>query len=167
MADNYEIDPVDEFSVATIGEPGKRRFFLLARSRGNQLTLACEKAQVRELVARVFELLEEKGMKTGPSAPQSSLSPAEPRWPIGQLGLGFQEDRGRFVVVATEAIGEEESEDEASTVRFWLSPEQMRAFVSQASEVLSGGRPLCPRCGLPMDPDGHPCPASNGARPIF
>ena len=26
---------------------------------------------------------------------------------------------------------------------------------------------ICNRCGLPIDPAGHPCPAANGSRPIF
>jgi hypothetical protein len=52
-------------------------------------------------------------------------------------------------------------------VRFWLSHAQVSAFAKQAETVLTAGRSLCPRCGLPMDPAGHPCPVSNGARPIF
>ena len=52
----------------------------------------------------------------------------------------------------------------------WLrgaDPGGARAFSRQAEQVLSGGRPVCTYCGLPIDPAGHPCPASNGSRPIF
>jgi uncharacterized repeat protein (TIGR03847 family) len=80
-----------------------------------------------------------------------------------------------FVLVASQGAAGVESEigapeitnDDAPSVRFWLSHEQVIAFSKQAERVLTGGRPLCPRCGLPMDPAGHPCPVSNGARPIF
>jgi uncharacterized repeat protein (TIGR03847 family) len=79
-----------------------------------------------------------------------------------------------FVLVASEGAAGEEAEaeaaapaDDAPSVRFWLSHEQVIAFSQQAQAVLSAGRPLCPRCGLPMDPSGHPCPVMNGARPIF
>ena len=83
-----------------------------------------------------------------------------------------------FVLVASQAAaGEEEpsagraqgasDQDDAPSIRFWLSHDQVVAFSKQAETVLTAGRPLCPRCGLPMDPAGHPCPVSNGARPIF
>src|SRR5207237_4361254 len=79
-----------------------------------------------------------------------------------------------FVLVASQAAAAEPAEpteapaaDDAPSVRFWLSHDQVIAFSKQAESVLSAGRPLCPRCGLPMDPPGHPCPVMNGARPIF
>ena len=86
------------------------------------------------------------------------------------MGLGYHEARQMFVLVASQAAAGEESPavtDDAPSVRFWLSHEQVVAFSKQAETVLTSGRPLCPRCGLPMDPAGHPCPVSNGARPIF
>jgi uncharacterized repeat protein (TIGR03847 family) len=75
-----------------------------------------------------------------------------------------------FVLVASEgAVGEqaEAAAEDAPSVRFWLSHDQVVEFSKQAESVLSAGRPLCPRCGLPIDPSGHPCPVMNGARPIF
>jgi len=30
------------------------------------------------------------------------------------------------------------------------------------AEVVAQGRPVCPLCGQPMDPDGHFCPRANG-----
>jgi uncharacterized repeat protein (TIGR03847 family) len=84
------------------------------------------------------------------------------------MGLGYHEARRMFVLVASQGpAGEEAASDDAPSVRFWLSHAQVGAFAKQAETVLTAGRPLCPRCGLPMDPAGHPCPVSNGARPIF
>jgi uncharacterized repeat protein (TIGR03847 family) len=74
------------------------------------------------------------------------------------------------VLVASEAAAGEEKPQEANdvtSIRFWLSHQQVVDFSKQAESVLTAGRPLCPRCGLPMDPAGHPCPVMNGARPIF
>lgn len=34
-----------------------------------------------------------------------------------------------------------------------------RAFAKRTLEVVGAGRPICPLCGTPMDPDGHTCPA--------
>jgi uncharacterized repeat protein (TIGR03847 family) len=88
------------------------------------------------------------------------------------MGLGYHEARQMFVLVASQAAGAEgteaeEAEGDAPSVRFWLSHDQVADFSVQAEAVLTSGRPLCPRCGLPMDPAGHPCPVMNGARPIF
>jgi hypothetical protein len=38
------------------------------------------------------------------------------------------------------------------------------AYCNHAEELVSSGRPPCPICGQPMDPDGHVCPRSNGHR---
>jgi uncharacterized repeat protein (TIGR03847 family) len=103
-----------------------------------------------------------------PAAADSGLQPGEPEWQVGEMGLGYHEDRHMFVLVASQgAAGEEGVVDDAPSVRFWLSHKQVLSFSKQAETVLGAGRPLCPRCGLPMDPAGHPCPVSNGARPIF
>ncbi|HKW07972.1 MAG TPA: DUF3090 family protein [Candidatus Dormibacteraeota bacterium] len=168
----YELDPVDRIAVAAVGEPGQRRFFLLASGSGRTMTLGCEKSQIQALVVRLHQMLEAQRIE----APQATVtgggdSPGEPEWQIGEMGLGYHEARRMFVLVASQAaVGESTEETEASdapSVRFWLSPDQVAAFSRQAESVLSAGRPLCPRCGLPMDPSDHPCPVMNGARPIF
>ena len=39
---------------------------------------------------------------------------------------------------------------------------QARSFVERAVRVLGSGRPPCPLCGQPLDPQGHLCPRRNG-----
>ncbi|HEV2218514.1 MAG TPA: DUF3090 family protein [Candidatus Dormibacteraeota bacterium] len=166
----YELDPVESISLAAIGEPGHRQFFLMASGRGRTLTLACEKAQIQALIVRLHQMMEAQGIEVeGKAATGRRLQPGEPEWQVAEMGLGYHAERQMFVLVASEAAGSEEqtASDDAPSVRFWLSHRQVADFSKQAEEVLSAGRPLCPRCGLPMDPAGHPCPVSNGARPIF
>jgi uncharacterized repeat protein (TIGR03847 family) len=163
----FELDPVDVIAVAAVGEPGQRRFFLVAKGAGRTLTLACEKSQVQALLVRLQQMMEAEGVERSERSPvPTPPEPGEADWQIAELGLGFHEPRGMFVLVASQAVGEEPDE-EAASIRFWLSRQQVAAFARQAEKVLAGGRPLCPRCGLPMDPAGHPCPVMNGARPIF
>jgi uncharacterized repeat protein (TIGR03847 family) len=172
----YELDPVDAISIAAIGEPGKRQFFLLAAGHGRTLTLACEKTQIQALVTRMHQMMEAQGIETEPSSrAEAGLLPGEPEWHVGEMGLGYHEGRHMFVLVASEAQAEEPSteglpaapSEDGPSVRFWLSHRQAAELSQQAELVMTAGRPLCPRCGLPMDPAGHPCPVSNGARPIF
>jgi hypothetical protein len=56
-------------------------------------------------------------------------------------------------------------DDDSEGVRFELRRDQARAFVLHAIAVVNEGRPTCQLCGLPIDPEGHRCPASNGHRP--
>ncbi|HEX2679669.1 MAG TPA: DUF3090 family protein [Candidatus Dormibacteraeota bacterium] len=170
----YELDPVDRIGVAAVGEPGHRRFFLLAAGSGRMLTLACEKSQLQALVLRLNQMLEAQQIERPERSEPSAMEPGEPEWQIGEMGLGYHEARQMFVLVASQAAtgetleaAEKEPETDAPSVRFWLSHQQVAAFSRQAESVLTAGRPLCPRCGLPMDPSGHPCPVMNGARPIF
>jgi uncharacterized repeat protein (TIGR03847 family) len=169
----YELDPVDQIAVAAVGAPGQRKFFLLASGSGRTLTLGCEKAQIQALILRLHQMLEAQQIdaEAQTAAPNAPGEPGEPEWQIGEMGLGYHEARRMFVLVASEAAVGESTDDtaasDAPSVRFWLSPDQVMAFSKQAESVLTAGRPLCPRCGLPMDPSGHPCPVMNGARPIF
>ncbi len=164
----FELDPVEQIAVAAVGQPGQRQFFLLASGSGRTLTLACEKSQVQALVVRLQQMMTAEGIEDVESPSSASLEPGEPEWRVGEMGLGYHEDRRMFVLVASEgAAGEEGAAEEAPSVRFWLSHKQVAGLSKQAESVLVAGRPLCPRCGLPMDPAGHPCPVKNGARPIF
>ena len=170
----YELDPVEAITLAAIGEPGHRQFFLMASGQGRTLTLSCEKSQIQALIVRLHQMMEAQGIEVeGQAASSRRLQPGEPEWQVAEMGLGYHAERQMFVLVASEAAGTEESSsssssgDDAPSVRFWLNHRQIADFSKQAEEVLSAGRPLCPRCGLPMDPAGHPCPANNGARPIF
>ena len=175
----YELDPVDQIAISAVGEPGRRRFFLLATGSGRTLTLGCEKSQIQALILRLRQMLEGQQIASpgqSADATPNGPTPGEPEWQIGEMGLGYHEARHMFVLVASEGAAGEGAEaavtttapsGDAPSVRFWLSPDQVAAFSRQAESVLAAGRPLCPRCGLPIDPAGHPCPVMNGARPIF
>jgi len=165
----YELDPVEHIAVAAVGEPGQRQFFLLASGLGRTLTLTCEKSQIQALLLRLTQMMEAQGVEAlEASGPATGLEPGEPEWQVAEMGLGYHEARKMFVLVASQGTaGEGEPSEEAPSVRFWLSHDQVAAFSKQAQSVLAAGRPLCPRCGLAMDPSGHPCPVLNGARPVF
>ena len=165
-SESFDLRPVEAIGVGTEGEPGQRQFFLQVVAGGKAVTLACEKFHVQGLVQRIEQLLESHGSKAQPAAPAAPAGPMRPEWAIAELGLGYNETKSQFVIVAREAVTDGEAA-EAATARFWLDERQLRGLAKQAEQVLSAGRPLCQFCGLPMDPAGHPCPAANGSRPIF
>jgi uncharacterized repeat protein (TIGR03847 family) len=69
-----------------------------------------------------------------------------------------------------ELDADDEPGDEAITadevVIVKLAPGYARAFAQRAQRVVSAGRPPCPFCGGPLDPDGHLCPRANGFRRV-
>lgn len=171
VAPGIDVDPLDSLAVGTIGPPGRRQFFLQARGGGRVLTLACEKVQVQLLVERIREALDAQGIPSGQAA-EPAPSPAagetlDADFEVADLGVGFHEPSERFVIVVRQGGDSESGVAELPTLRLWATSDRLRAFAAQADQVLSQGRQPCPRCGLPMDPGGHPCPMSNGVRPVF
>ncbi|OOK73666.1 hypothetical protein BZL30_4339 [Mycobacterium kansasii] len=46
----------------------------------------------------------------------------------------------------------------------FLTPESARQFATRSNRVISAGRPPCPLCQEPLDPQGHICARTNGYR---
>ncbi len=160
------------FTADYVGKPGERAFYLQARGKFGTLTLPIEKQQVsvlaekfRELLLMVDENDTVQGATPGRDPALGLQEPVEAEWRVGTMGLAYDEDDD-VVVLFARPIEEEEGEDlsDETGVRFLLRRDQVRAFVLHAMAVVGEGRPICQLCGLPMDPSGHLCPASNGHR---
>jgi uncharacterized repeat protein (TIGR03847 family) len=124
---------------------------------------------VSVLADRLRELLMalDGGDSVGTSVPERDpalalAEPVEPEWRVGTMGLAYQQDEDRVLLVLQ--ASEEEEGDDQDAVRFALRRDQVRTFVLHAQAIVDEGRPLCQLCGLPIDPSGHACPASNGHR---
>jgi uncharacterized repeat protein (TIGR03847 family) len=166
-----DLNPVSRITIGAVGPPGQRVFLLQAsKSSSDNITLKIEKEQARVLATSTIELLEELDQKF--PRPHSALDeplssdlmlqePMEPEFVVGQIGLGYDQEQDMVVLVAQE-IQTEEEQQEPSTARFWATRSQMRALSNHALEVVEQGRPICPLCDSPMDPDGHFCPKTNG-----
>ena len=151
-----------------MGEPGQRTFFIQARERGQLLTFKCEKEQVRALGDYLGGIVAKLGAPKGGLPRELDLiEPLEPvTWIVANIGVGYDEDRDRIIVDLVELFEEEEEGqrqgEEPASARIRISREQAQAFAGRATELMKGGRPLCPVCSGPMDPGGHICPRSNG-----
>ncbi|HEX3178396.1 MAG TPA: DUF3090 family protein [Methylomirabilota bacterium] len=159
--ESFELLRPDHFTCGTVGMPGERVFYIQARQGRRLVTLKSEKEQVRALGQYLSELLDKLPAGTGVKpADAALLEPVDPAWPIASIGLGYDDDTKRIIVVAT-AVEEEEGR-EAPTARFAVTREQAAAFASRAADLMKGGRAICPMCSQPKDPGGHVCPRSNG-----
>lgn len=164
-----DLNPVDRITVGTVGPPGKR-VFLFQASQGTRIaTFAFEKEQARALASSIFQLLDhlEADLPEDDTEVEAILAtqmnlqqPAEPEFRIGQMGIGYDEESGYVAIIAYELAAEEDQD--IGVARFWTTREQARALAQNALQEVESGRPICPLCGQPIDPDGHFCPRSNG-----
>ncbi len=181
----YEFNPPDRFIAGTIGQPGSRTFFLQARERARIVSVSLEKAQVAALAERLGRLLFELGrrglVELGSDKPVEDVAPLdEPLHEVfraGTLTLGWDGETDTVLIEARE-IGEDDDEPDVEALtedadddddpdgpdvfRVRLSALAARAFVERALRVVQSGRPPCPLCGNPLDPQGHICPRRNG-----
>ena len=162
MSESYDLDDLDKLTVGAVGEPGKRVFLLQARHGSQVVTLKLEKSQTAALAAYIVRLLED--LPTPAILPEDLEldEPAEPEWVIGSLGVAYDEALDRLVLVAEEAVAEDQSGAQA---RFSVTREQVAALARRGTQLVQAGRPPCPLCGYPLDPAGHACPRTNGHRP--
>lgn len=170
----YDLRPVDRITTDAVGEPGRRTFYIQARQEDVLVTILCEKEQVRALAHSLEELLEEINAKfprpLGREPGEEELrleEPLEPLFRAGRMGLGY-EPHGDWVVLVIQELPEADQDpDTLRVVRFWATREQMHALSRRGADVVARGRPLCPLCGRPIDPQGHICPRRNGQAVVF
>lgn len=164
VGESFDLREVDHATVGTVGSPGRRVFYLQARSEGRLLTLRLEKQQVAALADYLRRALED----LPPLAPLEVvpggdlIEPVVAEWVVGSLGVAYDDADERFVIAAEELVDEDDPTVDQGRARIHLTRPQVAGFVDRAEEVVQAGRSPCPVCGRPMDPDGHVCPRSNG-----
>jgi uncharacterized repeat protein (TIGR03847 family) len=181
--DPIELDPVDALAAGAVGEPGQRAFYIQARKESAQLTVLVEKEQVAHLAAEAVAFLD----RLAPDFPEdpteaaavdlgsATLSaPTDPLFRARLIGLGFDPDRKMVVIELHERTSDDDDEDEATeeplaeeeeltgyVAKLVATRPQVRAMAARGVEAVAAGRPRCPLCEQPMDPDGHICPRWN------
>lgn len=186
----FQFDPPERFVAGTVGQPGERTFFLQASGSGRITSVALEKAQVSALAERIEELLEEVrrrfGEQSGDAQPDTVdiddgplEQPIDEDFRVGTLAVAWDAEAARVIIEAQqvdETGGEPDDQGEVDVfvdeepvdkdvLRVHLTPTAARAFAGQAMKVVAAGRPNCPLCGQPLDPEGHICPRQNGYKP--
>lgn len=162
-------DPPERFVAGTVGPPGGRTFFLQASDESRVVSVSLEKVQVSVLADRVNDMLDAhaEGTATEPLGEGDTdplATPIEDEFRVDTLSLAWDGDRDVLVIECHDQDPEEAEGDTLQTVRVVLTPQAARAFARRCGKVIAAGRPACPFCGQPLDPDGHICPRANGYR---
>jgi uncharacterized repeat protein (TIGR03847 family) len=181
----HSYDDPDRFVAGTVGEPGARTFFLQARAGTRLTSVACEKEQVMALAERLDVMLDEVDRRfdrdpvqpVGLDDTDPLEQPIEEEFRAGTMTLAWEADNERVVIEVFSVVTGEQAEleetdpvaaamesDDAEVFIVRISEQQARAFARRAVALVASGRPSCPFCGRPIDPEGHICPRANGYR---
>jgi uncharacterized repeat protein (TIGR03847 family) len=152
------LDPA-VFTAGTIGPPGQRVFYLQACDDGEVRSVRLEKQQVIALAEYLAGMLHDLPAPSVVPPAADLIEPVEAEWVVGNIGVAYDNELDRIVIVAEELVDDES--DEGDSLRIVVSRAQVRAFIERAGELMAGGRPPCRVCGAPMDPEGHACPRAN------
>lgn len=171
----HGFDWPDRVVIGTVGEPGSRTFYLQAREGARVVSVVLEKAQSAVLAEKIEEILDELMADKGnpfsvPAGTPSELidddpleQPVEPEFRTGAMSLGWDPVTAQLVIEAfplaetdEDAFGSASAEP-AEMLLIRIPVGTARAFAKRTLEVVGAGRPICPLCGTPMDPNGHVC----------
>jgi uncharacterized repeat protein (TIGR03847 family) len=191
----HRYDAPDRFVAGTVGQPGERTFFLQAREGNRMTSVACEKQQVSVLAEHLDRVLDEVQRRSAGQVdvpPASSTArdtdpldaPINEEFRVGTMTIAWDPSIDRIVIELFSNVDVDEEErpqetsspaaeepdeieaDEVFVVKITAS--YARDFVARAQALVAAGRPSCPFCLQPIDPQGHICPRANGyRRPLF
>ena len=157
MTDLIEFDPVE------------------ARKGAAVLSVLVEKEQVRLLAVEASQFLD-RIAEEEPEEPPSALEvgggavhEVEPLFRARLIGIGYDSERGLVLIELREDAADEDDEDpppppdeaEGRIARLYATRAQIRVMMRNGVAAVEGGRPHCPLCDFPMNPDGHICPRWN------
>lgn len=167
----------DRVVIGTIGVPGARTFYLQVRTGKQIVSIALEKQQSAELAEKIDDILDQLGTIEGNpfSVPAGTpvelvdndqLETVEEQFRTGAMSLGWDPATAQLVIEAYPIIeidadaGEMPDVDDAEVPEMLLVKMPVgtaRAFAKRTREIVGAGRPACPLCGYPVDPEGHVC----------
>ncbi|BCW48244.1 putative repeat protein (TIGR03847 family) [Arthrobacter sp. 1088] len=168
----------DRVVIGTIGLPGARTFYLQVRTGAQIVSIALEKQQSALLAEKIDELLDQLltvdgnpfSVPTGTPIELVDNDPIEPpveQFRTGAMTLDWDPTTAQIVVEAYPLIDVDADDEDEPLVEDGSNETEMmlvrmpvgtaRAFAKRTREIVDAGRPICPRCGYPMDADGHDC----------
>ncbi len=164
MSESYHFEEPEHFTTGAVGPKGQRVFYLQFGNPGEVVALKVEKGQVHALAEFLDRLLAGLDPVEDEDVPLALdlIDPVESEWVVANIGVAYNEDAERFILLAEELVAADEPEEpEPATAQLHLSPGQIQAFIARARDLVASGRPPCDYCGRPLDHDDGWCPCHN------
>ncbi len=154
---NFVFSHPDRIMVGARGEVGQRLFLLQVREGPRLVVVKCEKQQLAALAEWIGTVLADLS-RPGHLPDEFSLEPEyEFDFAAGDIAVAVDEDT-EVIEVTIDSV------DESDTLELSLTREWAGGLAIAITRLVEAGRPLCPLCGGPLDPQGHDCPRTNGHR---
>jgi len=168
--EHHEFELLTVLVAEAIGEPGHRRFRLIAGTEGDLVSLWMEKEQLRALGLAVEQLIEQLGtagypvddLQPDPALLNGDVPPTAPEYVVSKMAIGYDDERHQLAIFAHDI---EQDDDDAPVFAGRATLPAAMALAEEIARVVAAGRPRCPRCGAPIGPEGHVCPHNNGHLP--
>ena len=174
----HGFDWPDRVVVGTVGAPGSRTFYLQVRAGKRIVSVELEKQQSALLAEKIEEILDELMDREGNPVSVPAVTPVElvdndpleqpvdAEFRTGAMSLGWDPSTAQVVIEAYPLVlVDADAIDQNEIDQLEIEPVEMllvripvgtaRAFAKRTLEVVGAGRPICPLCGTPIDPDGH------------
>lgn len=158
-----EFGVIRGIDAQSFGQPGQRTFRLrILGANAESASLWMEKEQMQALSIALKQMLSQLEYSDDPPPASADDFPvvAEHDFRVGRMGMGFNAS-DRTVVLYTFELGAGDADEDEPTLRARLTQQHSASLGVQLEDIISGGRPVCPLCALPMD-DAHACIRSNG-----
>ncbi len=144
-----------------IGKPGERTFQLrLVGATEEAAALWLEKQQLQALSLAFSQVLAQTG---GEDTPATDLSffpdPPDADVHVGRMAVGYDPADKTIVIQAHDLASDEEGEPD---ILVRITSIDVAQLSTRFKEMIAGGRPTCPLCGVPLESSGHTCIRSNG-----
>lgn len=163
-----DFGPALRLEADAVGPPGQRTFRLLVTNCEGAASLWLEKEELQALGIAIDQLLARLSSRSQwkyYGTPVEPFKPAEdfPSHPlvelkVGQLSLGYEGESRTFVLMVHDP---EDDPEGPATFTCTATATQMRRLGRQIAAVIAAGRPRCPLCGDPLEPEGHQCVRAN------
>jgi uncharacterized repeat protein (TIGR03847 family) len=180
----------DRFAAGAIGRPGQRTFFLQVVDGRRVASVVLEKVQVALLADRISAIIAELRSRDVAGAPELDAAelpndddrpldePIGDAFRVDSLTISWDGEASDITVEARSGYGDDgEADDEdindpdeipdeapegPDVLRVRLHGAAALGFARRAARVVAAGRPPCPFCGEPLNPEGHVCVRTNG-----
>ena len=129
MSESFHFEAVEVVTVGTLGPKGQRVFYLQCLAEGELVSLKLEKRQAAALAEYLDRVLRDLP-EADEAQPPDDLDMREPvveAWTIGALGIAYDDNRDRVILVAEELV--EDPDTAGASARFALSRAQVSALV--------------------------------------